>query len=142
MTTAKATIFMACERLASDGGSSNLRAMPGRSRQGRAPGTPRHRQNRGVAKPANFQIINNVESLARAIALPCTFPPGLSMIDTATKALLRTVLDEVCEGVPRCEIGARTRVASKLLETASRGDISADRLKQAGRDALSEVSRM
>jgi hypothetical protein len=50
------------------------------------------------------------------------------MIDTVTKALLRTVLDEVCESVPRCEIGARTHVASKLLETASRGDVSADRL--------------
>jgi hypothetical protein len=64
------------------------------------------------------------------------------MIDTATKALLRTVLDEVCEGVPRCEIGARTHVASKLLETASRGNVSADRLKQAARNALSEVPTM
>lgn len=67
---------------------------------------------------------------------------GLSMIDTATKALLRTVLDEVCESVPRYEIGARTYVASKLLETASSGDISADRLKQAGRNALSEIPTM
>jgi hypothetical protein len=64
------------------------------------------------------------------------------MIDTVTKALLRTVLDEVCEAVPRCEIGPRTRVASKLLETASRGDISADRLKLAARNALSEVPTM
>jgi hypothetical protein len=64
------------------------------------------------------------------------------MIDTATKALLRTVLDEVCECVPRYEIGARTHVASKLLETASRGDVSADRLKQAARNALSEAPRM
>ncbi|MCK1653500.1 hypothetical protein IVA88_18945 [Bradyrhizobium sp. 149] len=64
------------------------------------------------------------------------------MIDTATKALLRTVLDEVCESVPRYEIGARTHVASKLLETASKGDISADRLKQAARNALSEVPTM
>ena len=64
------------------------------------------------------------------------------MMDTATKALLRTVLDEVCESVSRYEIGARTHVASKLLEVASRGDISADRLKQAARNALSEVPTM
>ena len=64
------------------------------------------------------------------------------MIDTATKALLRNVLDEVCETIPRYETGARTHVASKLLETASRGDISAERLKQAARNALSEIPTM
>lgn len=36
------------------------------------------------------------------------------MLDTATTALLRAVLEEVCEGVSRHETGARTHVASKL----------------------------
>src|SRR3954468_1518416 len=67
--TAKTTISMACERLADDGGSPISRAMPSRSPQGRA------QQAQDIAKPAvarqrNFKIINNVESLAGAIALP------------------------------------------------------------------------
>ena len=64
------------------------------------------------------------------------------MFDPVTTALLRAVLDEVCENVSRTEIGARAHVASKILEAATRGDRSADHLKQVGRQALSQVPTM
>lgn len=49
------------------------------------------------------------------------------MLDTATTALLRAVLEEVCEGVSRHETGARTHLASKILEAATKGETSRDR---------------
>ena len=61
------------------------------------------------------------------------------MFDTDTTALLRAVLEEVCESVSRREIGARTHVASKLLEAATRGQTSLDDLRQTGSKALSEA---
>ena len=61
------------------------------------------------------------------------------MFDTDTTALLRTVLEEVCESISRREIGARTHVASKLMEAATKGQTSLDDLKQAGSMALSEA---
>ncbi|UWU77860.1 hypothetical protein N2603_05160 [Bradyrhizobium huanghuaihaiense] len=61
------------------------------------------------------------------------------MFDPATTALLRTVLDEVCESVSRAQTGARARVASKILEAATRGETSPDHLKQVGRQALSQA---
>jgi hypothetical protein len=64
------------------------------------------------------------------------------MFDAATTALLRAVLDEVCENVARHETGARTHVASKILEAATRGETSRDSLKQAGREALSDAPTM
>ncbi|WP_426441021.1 hypothetical protein [Bradyrhizobium genosp. P] len=64
------------------------------------------------------------------------------MPDPATAALLRAVLDEVCENVPRYDTGARAHVASRILEAASRGDTSPDRLKQIGRAALSDAPTM
>ena len=64
------------------------------------------------------------------------------MFDTETTALLRAVLDEVCESVSHREIGARTHVASKILEAATRGEVSADGLRQVGRDALSRAPTM
>lgn len=51
------------------------------------------------------------------------------MFDPATTALLRAVLDEVCEDVSRYETGARTHAASRILEAATKGDTSRDRLK-------------
>jgi len=62
------------------------------------------------------------------------------MFDTDTTALLRAVLEEVCESISRREIGARTLVASRLLEAAKRGQTSLDELRQAGSRALFEVS--
>jgi hypothetical protein len=64
------------------------------------------------------------------------------MFDTATTALLRTVLDEVCESVSQREIGARTHVASKILEAASSGEVSREGLRQIGREALSRAPTM
>ncbi|MDA9433851.1 hypothetical protein [Bradyrhizobium sp. CCBAU 51627] len=64
------------------------------------------------------------------------------MFDTATTAILRAILDEVCESVSRREIGARTQVASKILEAATRGELSTDALSQVGREALSRAPTM
>lgn len=64
------------------------------------------------------------------------------MFDPATTALLRAVLDEVCENVSRTETCVRTHVASKILEAATRGDTSQDHLKQVGRQALSQAPTM
>lgn len=64
------------------------------------------------------------------------------MFDTATTALLRTVLDEVCADVSRYETGARTHVASTILEAARQGMRSPDDLKAAGRQALTRAPSM
>jgi hypothetical protein len=58
------------------------------------------------------------------------------MFDMETTALLRAVLEEVCEDIPVNETGARTHVASKLLEAAAQGQVSTDALRTAGRKAL------
>jgi hypothetical protein len=58
------------------------------------------------------------------------------MFDAATTALLRVVLDEVCGSVSKREIGPRSHVASKILEAATRWEVSQDELPEAGRDAL------
>jgi hypothetical protein len=64
------------------------------------------------------------------------------MSDRATTALLRTILDEVCASVSHSETGARTHVASKILEAANRGETSPEGLKQIGREALSQAPSM
>lgn len=64
------------------------------------------------------------------------------MFDRATTALLRAVLDEVCEDVSRSESGTRAHVASRILEAAAKGDTSPDRLKQIGREALHDAPTM
>jgi hypothetical protein len=64
------------------------------------------------------------------------------MFDTTTTALLRAVLDEVCESLSRREIGARTHVAAKILEAATGGEVSPDGLRQVGHDALSRAPTM
>ncbi|WP_456652107.1 MULTISPECIES: hypothetical protein [unclassified Bradyrhizobium] len=58
------------------------------------------------------------------------------MLDATTTALLRAVLEEVCEGLPRSETGTRAHVASKILDAANRGEITADHLRQVGMEAL------
>jgi hypothetical protein len=52
---------------------------------------------------------------------------------------LRAFLDEVCEAVSRYETSARTHVASMILEAASNGETSVDRLKHVGRRALGDA---
>ena len=64
------------------------------------------------------------------------------MLNTATTAILRAVLDEVCEGISQREIGARTHVASKILEAATKGEVSPEALMQVGRDALARAPTM
>ncbi|WP_375778703.1 hypothetical protein ACE103_06110 [Bradyrhizobium sp. ma5] len=64
------------------------------------------------------------------------------MFDPATSALLRAVLDEVCESVLARETGARTHVASKILEAATRGEVSPAGLSQVGCEALSGLPTM
>jgi hypothetical protein len=61
------------------------------------------------------------------------------MFDAETTALLRAVLDEVCESVSRYETSARTHVASMILEAATKGETSVDGLKQIGRSALRQA---
>jgi hypothetical protein len=64
------------------------------------------------------------------------------MFDTETTALLRAVLDEVCEHISQYETGARAHVASKLLEAATNGERSVDDLKRAGQKALGTAPSM
>jgi len=64
------------------------------------------------------------------------------MLDADTTALLRAVLDEVCENVSRYETMARTHVASKILEAARSGETSVANLRQVGRKALSDAPIM
>ncbi|MBR0950375.1 MULTISPECIES: hypothetical protein [Bradyrhizobium] len=64
------------------------------------------------------------------------------MFDPATTALLRAVLDEVCEEVSRFETGARTHVASRILEAAATGNITPESLKQVSREALHQAPSM
>ena len=64
------------------------------------------------------------------------------MFDNQTTALLRAVLDEVCEHVSQYETGARAHVASKLLEAATNGERSVDDLKRVGQKALGTAPSM
>jgi hypothetical protein len=61
---------------------------------------------------------------------------GGAMLDAETTALVRKILDEVCAAVSHDEPGARLHVASKLLESASKGETSAEGLKLVGQQAL------
>ncbi|OSI32770.1 hypothetical protein [Bradyrhizobium canariense] len=64
------------------------------------------------------------------------------MFEQATTALLRAVLDEVCEELPSSETGARTHVACKILEAAKTGERTPDQLRQIGRKALTQAPTM
>lgn len=84
---------------------------------------------------------NNLEFCAERFCYD-RFSLGGPMLDPATTALLRAVLDEVCEHVSSRDTGARAHVASKMLEAATRGETSRERLTQIGREALTEVPTM
>lgn len=64
------------------------------------------------------------------------------MLSAETTALLRSILDEVCEEIGKHENGTRAHVASKLLEAAARGEQTIEYLKEAGREALKGVPTM
>jgi 7,8-dihydro-6-hydroxymethylpterin-pyrophosphokinase len=62
------------------------------------------------------------------------------MYPSEVTALLRNILDETCLKVPVSATEQRAFVASKLLECAASGHVSAERLRAAGRIALHESS--
>lgn len=64
------------------------------------------------------------------------------MFDSATTAILRAVLDDVCQSVSRFETGTRTHVATRILEAARQGETTPDSLKQIGRKALVDAPTM
>ena len=64
------------------------------------------------------------------------------MFDAQTTALLRAVLNEVCEDVSRYDNGVRAHVAFKILEAARRGETSADDLRKVGKIALQAAPTM
>jgi hypothetical protein len=61
------------------------------------------------------------------------------MFDKETTAMLRNVLDELCENKYGSSI--KTYVASKLLEAAAQGPATIDDLRDTGRVALRGVPR-
>ncbi|WP_247342127.1 MULTISPECIES: hypothetical protein [unclassified Bradyrhizobium] len=63
-------------------------------------------------------------------------------MDATTTALLRAVLEEVCDSLPRSETGTRAHVASKILEAANKGEITAERLRQVAMQALRSAPTM
>jgi hypothetical protein len=64
------------------------------------------------------------------------------MLDAETTALLRAVLDEVCESVSRHKIGGRAHITSKILEAATNGESSVDGVQRVGRSALDKAPSM
>jgi phage baseplate assembly protein W len=48
------------------------------------------------------------------------------LFDAETTALLRAVVEDVCESVSRYETSARIHVASMILEAASKGETSVE----------------
>jgi hypothetical protein len=61
------------------------------------------------------------------------------MFDAKTTALLRAVLDDVCGSLSPYETGIRAYVASKILEAAAHGEMSADDLTRIARRAAGHV---
>nr|WP_249810650.1 MULTISPECIES: hypothetical protein [unclassified Bradyrhizobium] len=64
------------------------------------------------------------------------------VLDATTTTLLRAVLEEVCDNLPRSETGTRAHVASKILEAANKGEITAERLRQVAMQALRSAPTM
>jgi hypothetical protein len=59
----------------------------------------------------------------------------VGMFDSKTIAEMRTVLDEVCRHLPASTTETKTFVATRILECATRGEITHDALA-AGRGAV------
>lgn len=64
------------------------------------------------------------------------------MFDAQTAALLRAILDDVCQTVSPSETGTRTHVAAKIFEAARQGETTPDSLMQVGRKALNDAPTM
>lgn len=54
---------------------------------------------------------------------------------------LRSVLDEVCAEIPKCETETWSLVACKILQAAANGELSAEGLRAAGYRTLAAVRR-
>ncbi|MHC2380337.1 hypothetical protein ACVIHA_004735 [Bradyrhizobium liaoningense] len=89
--------------------------------------------------PINMPESKNRENSAK---MPLSLLGGTLCSIRQPPRFLRAVFNEVCEGLPHREIGARTHVASKILEAATRGELSPDDLRQVGRKALSHAPTM
>ncbi len=63
------------------------------------------------------------------------------MLDLETSALLRAVLDELCESVSRHETGLGAHVSSRILEAAMNGERSLDDRKSAAPDKTPSMWR-
>jgi hypothetical protein len=61
------------------------------------------------------------------------------MFNSETTALLRAVLDEVCAGVSIHETATKALVASKILESASKGELNPEALRAVGQRSLRPV---
>jgi hypothetical protein len=64
------------------------------------------------------------------------------MFSSEIIALLRNVLDEICADMAEHETSKKTFVASKILESASKGERDADALRFVGRRALRATPSM
>ena len=64
------------------------------------------------------------------------------MLSSETTALLRAVLEEVCLDVDRAHTVTRAHVAAGKLAAAGRGLITAEDVREAGREALKTAPTM
>jgi hypothetical protein len=58
------------------------------------------------------------------------------MFDAVVSAFFRTVLDEACVDLPAHEAKKTPHIASQAIETTPKGELDADNLRAAGRQAL------
>lgn len=58
------------------------------------------------------------------------------MFSSEVTALLRAVLDEVCAEIAEHETSKKVLIASRILESASKGERDADALRIVGHQAL------
>jgi hypothetical protein len=61
---------------------------------------------------------------------------AMNSFNSETITVMRTVLEEVCSHLPSNSTSARSFVASRILECASKGDKTYDGLLAAGRRAV------
>jgi hypothetical protein len=62
------------------------------------------------------------------------------MIDTETRAMMRTILDEVCEHVDQYQNATRAHVAAQMLAAAGR-EVTIENIR-VGREALKSAPTM
>jgi hypothetical protein len=63
------------------------------------------------------------------------------MIDIETRAMLRAILEEVCEHVDQYQNSTRAYVAAQILAAAGR-DVTIESIRMAGREALRKAPMM